>query len=126
MTQSLIVGLMVGCASLYSLWVLLPAALRRAAAARLARHAGRWGLGEAHAARLRATLETAGACSECAKCKGCATPGRTLRADAVPVAPRGAVSSIAAAPDPSRSPAGGHAMHRTVITERGRTGGARA
>jgi hypothetical protein len=57
-------------------------ALRRSAAARLAGAARRSGLGEAGARRLQAQLATAGSCSECAQCKGCASgpkpgPGTT-------------------------------------------------
>lgn len=73
MLQYLIVGLIVGAALLYSVWVFLPAAVRGLAAARLARLATRSGMGEGKAQRLRAKLATAGACSECAQCKGCAT-----------------------------------------------------
>jgi hypothetical protein len=91
MVQSLIVGLIVGGAVLYSLWVLLPAAVRRSTAARMARQAARWGLGAPQAARLQSTLETAGACSECAKCQGCATTR------GMPQAPR---SQAPAAHDP--------------------------
>ena len=90
MTQNIIVALIVGGALLYSLWVLLPAVVRRAAAARMARQASRWGLGEPQAARLRTTLEAAGACNECSKCKGCAagtgTPPTQLAPGAVPEA----------------------------------------
>jgi hypothetical protein len=71
MIQYLIVGLIVGSALLYSVWALMPTALRRAAAGRLARFARRSGLGESGAQRLQAKLETGGACSECAQCKGC-------------------------------------------------------
>jgi len=73
MLQYLIVGLIVGAALLYSVWVFLPAAVRGLAAARLARLATRSGMAEGKAQRLRAKLASAGACSECAQCKGCAT-----------------------------------------------------
>ena len=73
MLQSLVVGLIVGAALLYSVWALMPASTRGPAAARLARLARRSGLGEPRAQRLRMKLETAGSCSECAQCKGCAT-----------------------------------------------------
>ncbi len=71
MIQYLIVGLLVSGALLYSVWALMPATLRRAAAGRLARFARRSGLGESGAQRLQAKLATASACSECAQCKGC-------------------------------------------------------
>lgn len=76
MIQDLIVALIVGSALLYSVWALMPAALRRGAAGRLARFARRSGLGEPEAQRLQAKLETAGSCSECAQCKGCASGKR--------------------------------------------------
>ena len=76
MLQYLIVGLIVGGALLYSVWALMPAAARRGGAARLARAARRSGLGEPGAQRLQAQLESAGSCSECARCKGCATGPR--------------------------------------------------
>jgi hypothetical protein len=100
MTQDLIVALIVGGALLYSLWVLLPAVVRRTAAARVARQAGRWGLGEPQAARLRATLETAGACSECSQCKGCAAAKGTPGTGLAPGAAREAVTSTGPAPTP--------------------------
>ena len=70
--QHLIVGLLVAAALLYSVWALMPAGVRRAAATRLASLAQRSGMGAPKAQRLQAKLETAGACSECAQCKGCA------------------------------------------------------
>ena len=73
MIQDLIVALIVGGALLYSVWALMPAALRRGAAGRLARFARRSGLGEPGVQRLQAKLETSGACTECAQCKGCAS-----------------------------------------------------
>ena len=73
MLQYLVVGLIVGAALLYSVWVLMPASTRGLAAARLAGLARRSGLGEPRAQRLRTKLETAGACGECAQCKGCST-----------------------------------------------------
>jgi len=74
MVQHLIVGLIVFAAALYSLWLLMPAAVRRAAAARLASLARRCGLGEQDTQRLQATLATHSSCGECDSCKGCATP----------------------------------------------------
>ena len=73
MLQYLIVGLIVSAALAYSVWALLPAAVRGLAATRLAGWASRSGMAEPKAQRLRARLATAGACSECAQCKGCAS-----------------------------------------------------
>jgi hypothetical protein len=100
MTQDIIVALIVGGALLYSLWVLLPAVVRRAAAARVARQASRWGLGEPQAARLRTTLEAAGACSECSQCKGCATAKGNAAHPPGAGAVHEAVTSTGAAPTP--------------------------
>jgi hypothetical protein len=73
MLQSLIVALAVGAALLYSVWALLPAAVRASAAAGLARGAAHLGMTERKAQRLQSTLASAGTCSECAQCKGCAS-----------------------------------------------------
>jgi hypothetical protein len=73
MLQYLIVGLIVGAALFYSVWVFLPAAVRGLAAARLARGAAHLGMTERKAQRLQSTLASAGACSECSQCKGCPT-----------------------------------------------------
>jgi hypothetical protein len=83
MLQYLIVGLIVGAALAYSVWVILPATLRGAAAARMARWAMRSGVDESKARRLQTQLAKAGACSECSQCKGCAIgsrqePGSTI------------------------------------------------
>lgn len=72
MIQHFIVGLIVFTAVLYSLWLLMPAAARRAASERLASLARRCGLGEQEAQRLQATLATHSSCGECESCKGCA------------------------------------------------------
>ena len=72
MLQYLIVALAVGAALLYSVWALLPAAVRVPAAAGLARWAAHLGMTERKAQRLQSTLASAGTCSECAQCKGCA------------------------------------------------------
>ena len=74
MAQYLIVGLIVLAAMLYSVWKLMPAAVRGAAAARLASLARRCGLGDEKSQRLRARLATASGCGQCASCKGCASP----------------------------------------------------
>jgi hypothetical protein len=74
MLQDIIVGLVVVAAVLYTLWLLMPLAPRRAAAARLASLARRCGLGEQESLRLQATLATHSSCGECASCKGCAVP----------------------------------------------------
>jgi len=77
MLQHLIVGLIVASAALYSAWSLMPAGLRRSAAARLARGLRRWGVADAQrAAKLESALGAASGCSECSSCKGCATPTR--------------------------------------------------
>lgn len=73
MTQFLIVALIVAAALVYSAWVLMPAAWRRAAAAHLARRAARAGVAPRRATVLQARLEGAGGCSECASCKACAS-----------------------------------------------------
>lgn len=72
MVQSLIVSLIVAAAALYCAWIFMPAALRRAIAARLARQASRSGLDAATARALQSRLERTSACGECASCKGCA------------------------------------------------------
>lgn len=72
--ETLLVGLIVATAVLYSGWSLLPAGLRRSAARRLGAQARRWGAGEAEAARLQAALSASGGCSDCSSCKGCAAP----------------------------------------------------
>jgi hypothetical protein len=74
MTQYLLVGLIVAAAVLYSAWTFMPAAWRRACAARLAAQAARSGLAPAAATTLQLHLERAGGCSDCASCKGCAKP----------------------------------------------------
>ena len=74
MLQNIIVGLVVVAAVLYTLWLLMPVAPRRAAAARLASLARRCGLGEQESLRLQATLATHSSCGECASCKSCASP----------------------------------------------------
>jgi 4-amino-4-deoxy-L-arabinose transferase-like glycosyltransferase len=77
MIQHLIVGLIVFAAVLYSLWLLMPAAARRAVSVRLASLARRCGLGEQEAERLQATLATHSSCGECESCKGCAAAPMT-------------------------------------------------
>lgn len=74
MGQYIIVGLIVFAAALYAVWMLMPAALRRAAATPLASLARRCGLGEQQTQRLQATLATHSSCGECDSCKGCAKP----------------------------------------------------
>jgi alkylhydroperoxidase family enzyme len=71
MLQYLIVGLIVAAAVAYSAWTFLPAAWRRAGAARLAHQAHRTGLDAGKAQALRTRLERTAACGECANCKGC-------------------------------------------------------
>ena len=74
MVQDVIVGLIVFAAALYSVWMLMPAGARRAAAGRLASLARGCGLGEQESQRLQSTLSTHSSCSECASCKGCVKP----------------------------------------------------
>jgi len=74
MTQYLIIGVIVSWALLYATWVLVPAAARRAAAARLAAWARRCGLGESATENLQAKLAQSSACGECSRCAGCAKP----------------------------------------------------
>ncbi|HXE47795.1 MAG TPA: hypothetical protein VN663_05450 [Ramlibacter sp.] len=74
MVQDVIVGLIVLAAALYSVWLLMPAGTRHAAAGRLASLAHGCGLGEQQSQRLQATLATHSSCSECASCKGCVKP----------------------------------------------------
>lgn len=76
MIQILIVAFIVAAAAGYAAWVLMPAAWRRAGAARLAR---RLGLAPARAQQLQARLEGASACGECASCKGCGGAPRQPR-----------------------------------------------
>ncbi|HWI80755.1 DUF6587 family protein [Ramlibacter sp.] len=76
MTQTIIVALIVAAAVLYTVWTLMPAGWRRAGAARLAQQAARSGMEAETAREWQVRLERAGGCSECASCKGCATPRR--------------------------------------------------
>ena len=80
MVQDVIVGLIVFAAALYSVWMLMPAGTRRAAAGRLASLARGCGLGEQESQRLQATLATHSSCGECASCKGCVKPARETTA----------------------------------------------
>ena len=75
MLQTLIVGLIVAGAALYSVWALMPRALREAAAARLARQAVRDAAAARRAERQQSALAGAAGCSDCSSCKGCSTPG---------------------------------------------------
>ena len=79
MTQLLIVAFIVAAALAYSAWVLMPAAWRRAGAARLARGVARSGVAQERARALQARLERAGGCGDCASCKGCASPAPPSR-----------------------------------------------
>jgi len=74
MAQQLIVGMIVACAALYSLWAMMPAGVRRKASALLVRQAARIGATESTAQRLHAALSSKGGCSECSSCGGC-SPG---------------------------------------------------
>jgi len=75
MTQYLIMGAIVLWAVLYSAWALMPAASRRAAAARVSGWASRFGLGKRAAQGLQARLAQAGGCGSCSGCSGCGKPG---------------------------------------------------
>jgi hypothetical protein len=87
MLQHLIVGLIVASAALYSLWSLMPAGLRRSAAARLAQGLRRTGMADdRRAAELESALSAGSGCSECSSCKGCATPAKPGVADTAVVA----------------------------------------
>ena len=83
MIQSLIAGAIVIAALFYSAWVFMPAAWRRAGAARMAQQASRSGMQAQAARQLQARLEGASACGECAGCKGCGPAPR----DTAPPAP---------------------------------------
>jgi hypothetical protein len=74
MLQHLIVGLVVAAAAIYSVWLVMPATVRRAGAGRLASLARRCGVGEEDAQRLQVRLATHSSCGECNSCKGCAAP----------------------------------------------------
>ena len=79
MTQLLIATFIVAAAVAYSAWILMPASLRRAAAACLARRVGRSGVAQEHVRALQARLERAGGCGTCASCKGCANSSPAAR-----------------------------------------------
>lgn len=77
MVQYIVVGIIVAMAACSSVWMLMPAAWRRAAAAGLASRATRSGVRPQTAMRLQVRLERAGGCSDCSSCKGCASPRGT-------------------------------------------------
>ena len=72
--QLLVVAAIVAAASVYAIWKLMPAALRRALAPRAAALAQRLGASDANVRRVEAKLTTGGACGSCDTCKACATP----------------------------------------------------
>jgi len=72
MVQSVIVALVVVAAALYSVWLFLPAAWRRALAAHVARRAGDAGLDSGKVQALQMRLERTPGCGDCASCRGCA------------------------------------------------------
>ena len=74
MVQYIVVGIIVALAACSSVWMLMPAAWRRAAAANLASRATRGGVRPQTVMRLQVRLERAGSCSDCSSCKGCASP----------------------------------------------------
>jgi hypothetical protein len=71
MVEALVVGVIVAAAAAYSVWTLMPAGWRNAAAQALAQRLGR---DEEQAQRLKAALAASAGCSECSSCKGCSTP----------------------------------------------------
>lgn len=75
--QDLIVALLVGSATLYAVWRLAPAVLRRQAARRLAGLATRSGASAGTARRIEQRVATASGCGSCDRCKGCASGTRS-------------------------------------------------
>jgi hypothetical protein len=72
--QAAIVCVVVATASSYATVKLMPAAWRRALAARAASWASQVGLSDATARRVEAKLSSGGACGSCDSCKACAKP----------------------------------------------------
>jgi hypothetical protein len=73
MVQDLIVGLVVIASAIYTVWLLAPAAVRRAGAAGLAALARRLGLDPQESRRLQAKLAEHGGCGDCKSCNNCGT-----------------------------------------------------
>jgi hypothetical protein len=73
MWQAVVVGLVVGVATLYAAWTLLPGALRLRLATRFAEHGQRPGR-PAWLARLAALVERRARAGGCADCGGRAPP----------------------------------------------------
>ena len=71
--QHLLVFVIVATSVSYALLKFMPAAARKALAARVASWAARSGLSEVHARRVEAKLASGGACGSCDSCKACAT-----------------------------------------------------
>jgi hypothetical protein len=103
MLQHLIVAMIVMAAALYSGWSLMPAGARRAAAARLAARAMRWGLADERAQELERSLAAGGNCTDCSSCKGCATPASEADVDSLPAKPPRPVITVVAMPASRRS-----------------------
>lgn len=72
MVQDVIVGLIVIASAIYTIWILMPAGMRRAGAAGIASLARSFGVGARESERLQARLATHGSCGDCEECKGCA------------------------------------------------------
>ena len=74
MMQGLVVAMIVAFATVYASIKFMPAAYRRALAARAASLVARWGMSKINARRVEAKLASGGACGSCETCKACATP----------------------------------------------------
>jgi hypothetical protein len=74
MVQTLFVGVIVLAATLYSVWILLPATVRPAFASRLAALARKFGVGKHRTEQLQQRLAKGGGCGACDGCHGCAVP----------------------------------------------------
>ncbi len=83
--QGLIVAMIVAFAMVYASIKFMPAAYRRALAARAAALVSRWGVSEVNARRVEAKLASGGACGSCETCKACVTPPEEGHASAAPV-----------------------------------------
>ena len=83
--QSLLVVVIVAGASVYAVWKLMPAAIRRTLAVRAAGLARRSGLSDANVRRVESKLATGGACGSCDSCKACATPTAEPSLSGIPV-----------------------------------------
>lgn len=71
--QHVLVFVIVAASVTYALLKFMPAAARKAVAARIASWAMRSGLSDVFARRVEAKLASGGACGSCDSCKACAT-----------------------------------------------------